>query len=264
MSYRRAGPRPAASRSWCGGHDRDRAGAHARAWPRRARTSCPARGAPRRSRRRRPRSRRAGRRSLRATSATSPTAPSPGGAAGGRARRLLGRSTSWSTAPAAPSARRRLEVSERGVERDHRHQPHRHAARVPGVRPAHAGAGLRAASSTSRRWRRSSALYEVAAYTASKAGVAALTKSLAMEWGPRGVNVNAIAPGVFRTALNRKLHRGQPARAASCWRARRCGASARSRSWRGGGLPRLRGRQLRQRRACCAVDGGFLASGVNQ
>jgi len=49
------------------------------------------------------------------------------------------------------------------------------------------------------------ALYEVAAYSASKAAVAMLTKSLAIEWAPRGVNVNAIAPGVFRTALNQKL-----------------------------------------------------------
>lgn len=49
------------------------------------------------------------------------------------------------------------------------------------------------------------ALYEVAAYTASKAAVAALTKSLAIEWGSRGVNVNAIAPGVFRTPLNTAL-----------------------------------------------------------
>ncbi|MFL5570184.1 MAG: SDR family NAD(P)-dependent oxidoreductase, partial [Gemmatimonadaceae bacterium] len=49
------------------------------------------------------------------------------------------------------------------------------------------------------------ALYEVAAYAASKAGVAALTKSLAVEWAPRGVCVNAILPGVFRTALNEGL-----------------------------------------------------------
>jgi NAD(P)-dependent dehydrogenase (short-subunit alcohol dehydrogenase family) len=52
------------------------------------------------------------------------------------------------------------------------------------------------------------ALFEVAAYTASKAAVAALTKSLALEWGPRGVNVNAIAPGVFPTALNAGLLEG--------------------------------------------------------
>jgi NAD(P)-dependent dehydrogenase (short-subunit alcohol dehydrogenase family) len=51
-------------------------------------------------------------------------------------------------------------------------------------------------------------LYEVAAYAASKAAVASLTKSLALEWGPRGVCVNAIAPGVFPTELNRSLLEG--------------------------------------------------------
>ncbi|HEY6329762.1 MAG TPA: glucose 1-dehydrogenase [Blastocatellia bacterium] len=49
------------------------------------------------------------------------------------------------------------------------------------------------------------ALMDVAAYAASKAAVASLTKSLAIEWAPGGVCVNAIAPGVFRTALNEKL-----------------------------------------------------------
>src|SRR5882724_7124994 len=53
-------------------------------------------------------------------------------------------------------------------------------------------------------------LLEVTAYSASKAGVGSLTKSLAVEWGPRGVNVNAIAPGVFPTDLNRKLIEGTP------------------------------------------------------
>src|SRR5579883_3483614 len=49
------------------------------------------------------------------------------------------------------------------------------------------------------------ALYEVAAYGASKAAVAALTRSLAIEWAKYGVCVNGIAPGVFRTDLNQKL-----------------------------------------------------------
>ncbi len=49
------------------------------------------------------------------------------------------------------------------------------------------------------------ALYEVTAYCASKAAVASLTKSLAVEWSSKGICVNAIAPGVFRTDMNTAL-----------------------------------------------------------
>jgi NAD(P)-dependent dehydrogenase (short-subunit alcohol dehydrogenase family) len=48
-------------------------------------------------------------------------------------------------------------------------------------------------------------LYEVAAYGASKAGVASLTKTLAIEWATSGVCVNALVPGVLRTDLNAAL-----------------------------------------------------------
>lgn len=45
----------------------------------------------------------------------------------------------------------------------------------------------------------------VPAYAASKGGVAQLTKALANEWAPLGVNVNAIAPGYMATEMNAAL-----------------------------------------------------------
>ncbi|HVR33688.1 MAG TPA: SDR family NAD(P)-dependent oxidoreductase [Acidimicrobiia bacterium] len=52
---------------------------------------------------------------------------------------------------------------------------------------------------------------KVVAYTASKAGVAQMTKALANEWAGRGVNVNAIAPGYVKTQMNRHVW-GDPVR----------------------------------------------------
>ncbi len=74
-------------------------------------------------------------------------------------------------------------------------------------------------------------LMEVAAYTASKAGVAGLTRALAVEWAPKGVRVNSIAPGVFRTPLNRTCSTA-PNVAASSRSAPPCSASARPKSCR--------------------------------
>ena len=44
-----------------------------------------------------------------------------------------------------------------------------------------------------------------ASYCASKAGVDGLVRSLAMEWGPDGIRVNAVAPGTIETEMQRKM-----------------------------------------------------------
>jgi 2-dehydro-3-deoxy-D-gluconate 5-dehydrogenase len=56
--------------------------------------------------------------------------------------------------------------------------------------------------------------YGVSSYAASKGGVAQLTMALANEWAPQGVNVNAIAPGYVKTALNERIWRDDPERTA--------------------------------------------------
>ncbi|MGL4419923.1 MAG: SDR family NAD(P)-dependent oxidoreductase [Gemmataceae bacterium] len=47
-------------------------------------------------------------------------------------------------------------------------------------------------------------------YETAKAALTALTRSLAADWAARGVRVNAIAPGVFETAPNRKWFSEKP------------------------------------------------------
>lgn len=106
-------------------------------------------------------------------------------------------------------------------------------------------------------------LFEVAAYGASKSGLASLTRTLAVEWAPHGVCVNAIMPGVFRTALNEKLLDGTP---------RGKEFLVRTPMKRFGRVEELVGSAIFLASEAASfvtgtilqVDGGFLASGVNQ
>ncbi len=106
-------------------------------------------------------------------------------------------------------------------------------------------------------------LNEVAAYAASKAGVAALTRSLAVEWSRRGVLVNAIAPGVFPTALNAELLNGTP-RGQELLLRTPMGRFGRPEEVVGAAVYLASEAASYVSGQTLVVDGGFLASGVNQ
>ncbi len=106
-------------------------------------------------------------------------------------------------------------------------------------------------------------LKEVTAYAASKAAVGALTKSLAVEWSARGVTVNAIAPGVFRTALNQKLL-DESERGKELLMRTPMGRFGRTEELVGSAIFLASAASDFVTGEILVADGGFLASGVNQ
>ncbi|MGH9395315.1 MAG: SDR family NAD(P)-dependent oxidoreductase [Terriglobia bacterium] len=106
-------------------------------------------------------------------------------------------------------------------------------------------------------------LHEAAPYCASKGGVAALTRSLGAEWTPYNIAVNAIAPGVFETPLNRAIIH-EPGRMASIL--------SHTPMNRFGNLEEIKGAAIFLASEAASfltgeiisVDGGFMAQGIGR
>lgn len=106
------------------------------------------------------------------------------------------------------------------------------------------------------------AFRDVAAYGASKAGVGALTKSLAVEWAQTGVRVNAIAPGIFPTELNERLVSGT-ARGRELLQRTPMGRYGHTEELVGAAVFLASDAASFVNGQIMVVDGGYLASGVN-
>lgn len=104
--------------------------------------------------------------------------------------------------------------------------------------------------------------FQVAAYCAGKAALVALTQTLAVEWAKDGINVNAIAPGVFPTALNANLLNGT-GRGKEFLTRTPMGRYGRPEELGGAAVLLASDAASFITGETIAIDGGFLASGVN-
>ena len=103
--------------------------------------------------------------------------------------------------------------------------------------------------------------YQVAGYSAGKGGVKMLTQSLACEWAPYNVRVNAIIPGVIRTPLNEKVLEIPERRAAILARTP-MGRIGKPEDLVGAAIYLASEASSFVTGACLVVDGGFLAKGI--
>ena len=260
LAYTRLEPRRARWRSSPAGPPAS-AARSSTAWPRPAPTWWRPRGDRSRSRTPRPRSRRGAAAPCGSPSDVTDRAVARGGARARRRAPRQGRHPGQLRRPHQAPADPRDGRGRLG--RHPRHQPDSARSGPARSSAATCSSAATAASSTSRRSRRSWRSSRSRPTPPARRPWPRLTKSLAVEWGPRGVNVNAIAPGVFPTDLNRALLEGTD---------RGQEFLARTPLKRFGRVEELAGAAVFLASDAASfvngevlvVDGGFLASGVNQ
>ena len=106
------------------------------------------------------------------------------------------------------------------------------------------------------------AFYQVGAYSAAKTAIVSLTRTLACEWAKEGIRVNAIAPGVFPTDLNRSTILGTP-RGQELLMRTPMGRFGQPEELVGAAVLLASDGASFLTGQCIAVDGGYLALGVN-